>query len=97
MKSLRRWLLWSAILGLVAPVAWFSLFFSLRKVPSPAYDILTRLWPTSLLLLSTAGNERTFTAYVVVGTAILANVALYCLVGLVAFTVLTVARRWLPN
>ena len=94
MKALRRWLVWSAILGLVAPVVWFSLFFALREIPRPAYEILTRLWPTSIFLLATAGGEGTFAAYKVIGTAILGNVGLYCLVGLVVWALASRFMLW---
>jgi hypothetical protein len=88
-RGLRRWLIWSALLGAVAPAIWFTLF-ALDALSYGPYRILTRLWPTSILLLATAGEEHTWQAYKVLSLAIAFNMALYALLGAVAWSV----RRW---
>ena len=87
--GLRRWLIWSALLGAVAPALWFILF-ALDTLSYGPYLILTRLWPTSILLLATAGNEHTWQVYKILSLAIVSNMALYCLLGVAAWSV----RRW---
>lgn len=91
--TLRRWLTWAAILGLVAPAVWFSLGFALDGIPGWAHEKLMWMWPTSLLLLLTAGREQTPESFAIISVAILGNVVLYGLVGIVAWIV----RRNLSN
>ena len=84
--ALRHWLIWSALLGAVAPALWFMLF-ALDALSYGPYVILRRLWPTSVLLLATAGNEHTWQAYMILSLAIVSNMALYSLLGVVAWSV----------
>jgi len=84
--GLRRWLVWSALLGAVAPAIWFMLF-ALDGLSYGPYVILTRLWPSSILLLSTAGSEHTWQAYKILSVAIVSNMALYSLVGVLAWSI----------
>ena len=42
--GLRRWFIWSALLGAVAPAVWF-LLFALDLLSYGPYLLLTRLWP----------------------------------------------------
>jgi hypothetical protein len=67
------------------------------SVPDPVDVATIYLWPSSILLLSTAGSEHTFTAFALVAIAILVNVALYCVVGLFALMGWVVARSFLRN
>jgi hypothetical protein len=45
------------------------------------HAVIAVLWPSSILLLGTAGQERTLTGYVILALAILGNVLLYGLAG----------------
>ena len=82
--ALRDWLIWSALLE---P--------SLRRSGScccahalsyQPYVVLRRLWPTSILSLATAGNEHAGTRKIL-SLAIVSNMALYSLLGVVAWSV----------
>jgi hypothetical protein len=77
-------------LGLAAPTLWF-LLFGFGALTDRWRDVLIRLWPTSLMLMLTTGREETLEAYAIAAVAIMGNVVLYCLIGIVAWAV----RRFL--
>ena len=70
---------------MVAPTAWFALFFAVGAIPSWGHEILPRLWPSSTLLLLTSGREHSAASYLIVIAAILGNVLLYSLLGAVGY------------
>ena len=61
---------WAA-LALLPPAVWFGLFFALGYIPGWGHDLAPLLWPTSLMLLLTAGRENTATSYLIVAASVL--------------------------
>jgi hypothetical protein len=89
-RSLFRWLLVSAILGLVVPIALLligALIGSNAKLGTKfdyPLDRLTRvIWPSSFWLMATTGIEGTPRDYLFVSISILANIVLYSAAGCV--------------
>jgi hypothetical protein len=71
--------------GVVALLLLAALNLSARldslDVYGRVHDLIGALWPSAILLLATAGQEHTFTGYVILAAAILGNVLLYGLAG----------------
>ena len=66
--------------GLALPLLYLALFYAGLTNFSrwPAWELV---WPTSILLLATAGHEGSVGANITVAVAVLLNAALYALLG----------------
>ena len=85
-----RWLLVSALLGFIVPIALLLIQKLVGGNPQLARDLsypldrLTRVvWPSSFWLMATTGIEGTPRAYLFVSISVLANILLYSAAGCV--------------
>lgn len=86
--SFLRWLVISALLGLLAPIAWFLVQKLLggnaqleTQIAYPLERVIRVVWPSSFWLMATEGIEGTPRAYLFVSLSIGANIVLYALLG----------------
>lgn len=90
-RSLAKWMLVGVLVG------WAVALF-LLALPAELRYSLSRLrfviWPSSVIMLSTAGVEHSVQAYLVVGVAIALNGLLYGVLGALAW--LALRFLWRP-
>jgi hypothetical protein len=83
------------VIGFVIPLLYLALFYG-RWTSLYTWPGWERLWPTSILLLATAGNENSLGSWVTVAASVLLNAGLYGLIGGVAACAWALLRR-LPH
>jgi hypothetical protein len=86
--SFLRWLVMSAVLGLLAPITWLLVQKLLggnaqlqTQIAYPLERVIRVVWPSSFWLMATDGIEGTPKAYMFVSLSIGANIVLYGLLG----------------
>lgn len=79
-QSVRRWAWTFAAIGIAVPLLYFIIFFAGRTQISN-WTPWVALWPTSLLLLGTAGHEHSAGAAVVIILSIAMNAVMYAVLG----------------
>jgi len=83
-RSFLRWSLFSAGLGLLAPIAWFLVPKLIGGNTELAYSlerVIRVIWPSSFWLLATDGIEGTPRAYIFIFLSVAANVFVYTFLG----------------
>jgi hypothetical protein len=82
------WLVVSAALGLLAPFCWFFVQGLTGgnahlewKIGYPLERVTRVIWPSSIWLMATDGSEGTSGAYLIIFISVVANVALYAVLG----------------
>jgi hypothetical protein len=83
--SLTTWVLLWAGLGLFVPLS--LLIPSSGGAHYIRFQIMKIMWPSSVRLMATEGIEHTPKGWFFVFISILANVLLYCAIGLVVFSI----------
>jgi len=100
--SFLRWLVMSAVLGLLAPITWLLVQkllganAQIQTQIAPLERVIRVVWPSSLWLMATDGIEGTPKAYMFVSLSIVANIVLYGLLGSAVWAVkrlVAVARK----
>ncbi len=81
---------WWGSIGLLVPVA---LILRWKFLGSTFGQIELILWPSSILLMGLEGQNSTFTIILVYAMDIVANVVLYCIIGLLIWPALRPALR----
>jgi hypothetical protein len=97
--SYLKWLVRSAILGLIVPVCylfWRVIVWQFGLVGGMDWCwqvVILTLWPSSIFLMATNGTTDVWTHTQILSMSITVNVILYCLVGSVAWFVKLVVMR----
>ena len=93
-RSFVKWLMVSAALGLLAPIAWFLVQMLLcgnaqleSQIAYPLERVIRVVWPSSFWLMATDGIEGTPRAHLFVSLSIGANILLYALLGSAVWSV----------
>lgn len=88
--TLKRWLLCWGALALVAPtlltLRWVLFHSLLGRVEAT-------FWPGSFILMSLEATDRVIPTVLLWGVAFLANVAVYCVLGLAVWAIVQLATR----
>jgi hypothetical protein len=74
-----RWIAISGLLGLLMPLCWFLV--EAVSGGSTFEHLMEVVWPPSAWLMSTEALNGSTKDYTIILLSIVANVALYCLVG----------------
>jgi hypothetical protein len=93
-----RWLLLSALLGLIVPITLLLIQMPARgtSFSYPLHRLMILLWPSSFWLLATEGIEGTPRAYLFTSMSIVANMVVYGAMGCLLWGVkliITTSRR----
>jgi hypothetical protein len=93
-QAFLRWLVISAVLGLLAPIIWFLVQKLVggnaqleAQIAYPLERVIRVVWPSSFWLMATDGIEGTPRAYLFVSLSVGANVVLYALLGSAVWSV----------
>jgi len=87
----RRWLVVSAALGLVAAAVSYAILLTIDVFHVRLIGFL--LWPTVLFLLANEGATTSLEVAANFAKAIVGNIALYVAIGVVVFGVRTAVRK----
>jgi hypothetical protein len=84
-KQYLRWVIVSGLVGVLVSVVLLSSIGPrvARSLGCEPYELMLAVWPSSMWLLATAGQEDTLSGYWIVAQAVLANFLLYAVGGLV--------------
>ncbi len=88
--TLWKWMFWWGSIGLLVPVA---LILRWKFLGSTFGQIELILWPSSILLMGLAGQRSTFIIILSYAIDIVANIVLYCIIGLLMWPALRLALR----
>jgi len=85
-----KWVVWWGSIGLLVPIA---LILRWKFLGAMFGQIELILWPSSILLIGLEGQHSAVSIIMAYAMVIVANIALYCVIGLLARPVLLLALR----
>jgi hypothetical protein len=88
--TLWKWLLWTGLLGLLVPAA---LILRWKLLGSNFGQLELILWPSSIVLMGIEGQPSTLTIILSYAIVIVANIFLYCVIGLLTWPMLRLTLR----
>jgi hypothetical protein len=89
--ALWKWMFWCGLLGLLVPVA---LILRWKLLGSTFGQLELILWPSSIMLMGLAWPHRSvFDVIQFYAIVVVANMVLYCVIGLLTWPVVRLALR----
>jgi hypothetical protein len=88
--TLWKWMFWCGLVGLLVPAA---LILRWKLLGSIFGRLELILWPSSILLMGLEGQRSALLMILSYATVIVVNIVLYCIIGLLTWSVLRLALR----